>query len=265
MSRIFVLLALSFALLGEVRAFPKPLREFPIRIVGGVQVSKNELPYQISLQANGRHFCGAAILNANYILTAAHCTTNGSSISSLRAVAGEHSIESSTNDGTEQVRSITRITRHPAYNAETFENDIAILKLASPLSLNSAVAAINLPIAGSTASGLGLVSGWGVTLEDGSLATILRKVSIPIITDAKCREAYGPSSIYDTMLCAGFELGGKDSCQGDSGGPFAVGAGPSRYLAGIVSWGYGCGRPGYPGVYTEVSKFIPFIQTNTQG
>lgn len=33
----------------------------------------------------------------------------------------------------------------------------------------------------------------------------------------------------------------------------------SYYVAGIVSHGEGCGRPGKPGVYTKVSYFVDWI------
>merc|ERR1712025_1027278 len=80
----------------------------------------------------------------------------------------------------------------------------------------------------------------------------------PTSAPSACRDAYGSSSVYDSMICAGFPQGGKDSCQGDSGGPFMCGS----QLSGIVSWGYGCAEAGYPGVYTQTSYFIDWISNN---
>merc|ERR1711953_1035624 len=107
------------------------------------------------------------------------------------------------------------------------------------------------------------VTGWGTLSEGGfSLPNILHKVTVPVVSDADCNESYSSSGygIADSMICAGLPEGGKDSCQGDSGGPFTCGESPeTRELLGIVSWGIGCARAGYPGVYTEVSHFVEWI------
>merc|ERR1711900_114933 len=82
--------------------------------------------------------------------------------------------------------------------------------------------------------------------------------SIRLPSDDDCRDAYGQNDIADSMICAGLDAGGKDSCQGDSGGPFMCGS----QLSGVVSWGYGCAEAGYPGVYTQTSYFISWLNSH---
>lgn len=168
-------------------------------------------------------------------------------------MAGEHNLHEV--DGSEQEIPIVQIHINKDFNFLTLYHDIAILKGGKPFEFNNKVAAINLPEKEQQSTSECTVTGWG-TLSSGDTPNVLQKVNVPIVSDEDCKAAYGKTSVLKSMLCAGKE--GKDSCQGDSGGPLAC----DGYLAGIVSWGYGCGADGYPGVYTEVSYFIDWINEN---
>ena len=76
--------------------------------------------------------------------------------------------------------------------------------------------------------------------------------------------SYASSVITSNMVCAGFSEGGKDSCQGDSGGPLVVprnSSDDSAIIYGVVSFGTGCAKPNYPGVYARVAKYLDWIQS----
>jgi len=161
------------------------------------------------------------------------------------------------NEGSEQERSVSQIIRHPNYNTNTLANDIAVWRVASPFSFNEYVAATVIPASGFEATGDVVAAGWGTLTEGGQIPNILMKVTVPMVTIASCRNSYGQSSILPGMICAG--VGGKDACQGDSGGPLYKGT----TLAGLTSWGQGCARPNYPGVYTETAYFSAWIASNT--
>jgi len=254
---------LAITLLGLVAvssALPRNFVKVPGggRIVGGEPALKGELPYQISLQTTGgSHFCGGSILSPTVFVTAAHCV-EGDGPRDIQVVVGD--LDRSDTTGSEQTISLVRIQVHERYNQDgQYSNDIALLfaNADNAAVFNDDVAAVKLPEPMQQTTGEILVSGWG-TLNSGDfeLPDELQKVQIPTVTDADCDEAY-PGSIIDSMLCAGRVEGGQDSCQGDSGGPLvAVDGG---YLAGIVSWGRGCAMAGYPGVNTEVSYFIDWI------
>jgi secreted trypsin-like serine protease len=104
------------------------------------------------------------------------------------------------------------------------------------------------------------VSGWGLTTENGNFSTDLLWVEVPVSARTVCADRY-PNRIDNTKICAGDSA--KDSCQGDSGGPLSGYPSSGVLLIGIVSFGYGCGREGFPGVYTRVSAFADWIRNRT--
>ena len=86
------------------------------------------------------------------------------------------------------------------------------------------------------------------------------EAEIGCVTKDECKLAYG-SYIKDEMVCGGSD--GKDSCQGDSGGPAVIESDSAGNIVGVTSFGYGCARPGYPGVYTRVQKYLEWIKDNS--
>ncbi|XP_056640870.1 serine protease 30-like [Diorhabda sublineata] len=226
------------------------------RIIGGEEANITDFPYQVSLRCLGAHKCGASIFHPSYVLTAAHCVEKGLAISySIRA--GSNFV---SKGGT--VINVCKVEIHENYSAETMVNDIAVLTLCSPITFSDSILPVTLasvtatPVIGKR----GLVTGWGFTEEDGSVTSSLKKVSVPIITNSRCQALYPDEKVTDDMICAGYiGTGGKDACQGDSGGPLRA----NGQLYGIVSWGYGCARPWFPGVYTNVAKYRNWIRSKS--
>uniref|UniRef100_A0A3Q2P3U9 trypsin n=1 Tax=Fundulus heteroclitus TaxID=8078 RepID=A0A3Q2P3U9_FUNHE len=133
--------------------------------------------------------------------------------------------------------------------------------LREPIYLNNYVSIVLLPKQdASIAEGtMCRVSGWGYTSPSGGqIPATLRTVTLPIVSTEKCNSSESfDGSITDKMLCAGYNIGGKDACQGDSGGPLVC----NGRVYGVVSWGRGCADAEFPGVYTAVSKFRRWIET----
>jgi hypothetical protein len=163
-----------------------------------------------------------------------------------------------------QIATVSQIIMHASYNANTTDYDIALLKLTTPVSLTDGVQII--PLASSAnysalyaANTMLTVSGWGTTNSGGSTSRYLRKVTVPVVTNANCYALYG-GGITGRMMCAGDTVnGGEDSCQGDSGGPL-IGQGNGNWVqVGIVSWGVGCADAAYPGVYTHVANLRSWV------
>jgi len=241
-------------------------------IVGGKETTPHSLPWTVGLQK--RHgsqyynFCGGSILSEHYVLTAAHCVKPGDEI---YIVAGAHSKKNWENEGGKRYK-VEKIINHSQYNIPNrqAEHDISLLKIAGGIKLTTHAMPVCLPPATQkwTPGTDFVVSGWGGLNEGAGGPDKLHQVTVPFVDSDKCAKMYAkiafdrPASYWDTAVCAGREEGGKDSCQGDSGGPMVAKLDGKWTQAGVVSWGYGCARAGYPGVYTDVAYHMDWIKEN---
>ncbi|KPI99986.1 Trypsin-1 [Papilio xuthus] len=174
---------------------------------------------------------------------------------------GDHD-QTITSESAAIMRAVNTIVRHRGFDADSYNNDIALLKLRKPVNFSRIIKPVCLPPVGTEPAGKeGIVVGWGRTSEGGQLPAIVQEVKVPILSLNQCRGMkYRASRITSNMLCAG--RASTDSCQGDSGGPLLVQQGDKYQIVGIVSWGVGCGRPGYPGVYTRITRYLSWLRAN---
>ncbi len=246
-------LRLALAAAALLLALPPTAARAKRGIVGGQATTIAAVPWQVALVDTSHYgfpiqFCGGSILDERHVLTAAHCVAEPDSLTPDVIYAGTTLL-----GDPQQVVAVTDRRAHPGYGAGGPASDVAVLTLSTPLSLDGAGARAVELASSPTAAGTALtVSGWGDTSNgEGLYPNQLRAVTVHAIADATCAASYGVALAPAVMLCAGEPGGAKDSCAGDSGGPL-VEAGTS-VLAGVVSFGYQCALPGYPGVYAEVA------------
>ncbi|XP_051913440.1 coagulation factor VII [Hippocampus zosterae] len=234
------------------------------RIVGGQECPKGECPWQVLLLYHGKGFCGGIIIKPMWILTASHCLED-TDVQFLNVVAGEHN--TMVEEGTEQVIQVAQILMHERYEKKTADNDIALLRLASPVVYTPYAVPACLPTKSLAerdlwAISIHTVSGWGRRAENGPTSHLLRRLRVPRIRTQQCIQESGVQ-LTENMFCAGYLTGREDSCKGDSGGPLVTQYKKTTFLLGIVSWGKGCARPGHYGIYARVSNYLQWIHNHT--
>lgn len=228
------------------------------QIIGGTDARIEEVPHQVSLQSFGFGFCGGSIISNEWVVTAAHCMSYPAEWLTVRAGTATKSSGGSTHG-------VAEIIVHENYYTNRYgvpENDVAVLRVKTPFKLDATRQPIQLFKQNEESmAGVGaVITGWGSVTEGGSTTEILQTVTVPIVSKSSCDQAYKSyGGLPSGQICAALPEGGKDACQGDSGGPMTI----HGRLAGLVSWGYGCARPGYPGVHTEVAAFSDWIASKT--
>nr|XP_026485598.1 transmembrane protease serine 9-like [Vanessa tameamea] len=235
------------------------------RIVGGVETAVNEFPWVARLTYFNKFYCGGMLINDRYVLTAAHCV-KGLMWFMIKVTLGEHNRCNETHRP--ETRFVVNVVAHN-FTYLTFRDDIAVLKLNEKVQISDTIKPVCLPRSDDNQyEGVKAIAvGWGSVGEQKNHSCNLLDVELPVLSNKECRNTkYESAMIADDMLCAGYPKEGKrDTCQGDSGGPLSAERGDKRYeLLGVVSWGIGCGRQGYPGVYTRVTKYLDWIKNNSR-
>ncbi|XP_062130648.1 trypsin eta [Drosophila sulfurigaster albostrigata] len=234
------------------------------RIVNGSQVDIARHPYCVSLRYRRSndsaylHECAGIIYSERAVVTAAQCLADLTEDTKLIVVGAAN--KRNGTDGV--VYPAANWTYHPQFNYYTADYDIGVVILDTPFDFSYyGIRQIGVreerPATGRNA----LVIGWGYQEEWGPSSPHLEQTSVPIVGSDECNSIYGAGEVTERMICAGnVAQGGNDACQGDTGGPLII----DEELVGLVSWGRGCGRPGYPTVYTYVASFKSWINETLQ-
>ncbi|ARQ71941.1 S1 family peptidase [Streptomyces marincola] len=253
--RLKAALALAAATVGILASAPAatadPGSDLSTRIVGGTPATTDDHPYVMQITGTGSvyvPFCGGTLVAPTKVVTAAHCVRDRTP-AQINVMGGR-----TERMGSGTLRAVADIWVHPDDDWTTKVGDIAVLTLAEDMPYAT------IPFAGPDDAGLyspgtmAQVFGWGFLSENGRVPSQLMTAEVPVVSDADCEAAYSTYRIQvdgTTMMCAGYPEGGVDACQNDSGGPLVA----EGVLIGVVSWGNGCARPGYYGVYSDVLAY----------
>ncbi|CRK97011.1 CLUMA_CG010301, isoform A [Clunio marinus] len=236
-------------------------------IVGGQRVNENEFPHMAAIGYPSNDFskayafkCGGTVISEQFILTAAHCAYDRESGGPVVVKLGVIYIDDNRSNA--QIINIASFISHPLYKSSEKYYDIALIRLKSFIRFDEHVRPACLSTRFETWHKM-IAIGFGKTnyVEDfGSLN--LNKVLLSNVDQNTCKRTYQTfkqlkNGIIDSQFCAGEEEGNKDTCLVVLREPYCM-----YNIVGITSFGKFCGFASSYGVYTNVTSFIDFIESN---
>ncbi|XP_047106410.1 brachyurin-like [Schistocerca piceifrons] len=219
------------------------------RIVGGSAAYQGQFPHQAAVSMDSSYLCGDSLISTSAVLTAAHCVSGFS-----KWAVSLGGIRRSGSESGHVTINIRSTTVHSGYNANTLNNDIAVIFLGTNVQLSSNIkfsTNYSISFEGQTAT----VSGWGVTAD-----TYLQYTTLSVISNSLCQQYYGGVIVSSTLCATGSNR--QSTCNGDSGGPMVIGSTGSFTLIGVVSFvsDAGC-ESGDPSGYARVTSFLNWISS----
>lgn len=234
------------------------------RIINGIEAARGQFPWQVGIfhTINGnRQFCGGALLNNQWVLTAGHCVYNANTFEVILGATRAYD-----NQNGKITMKIEKALYHPRYNPNNLNNDVAVIKLISPVQYSNYIQPIRLPKSSDylQPNNYVWVSGWGKTSDQQSQITnILNYVQLRTISNQECKNYFNSNLILDNVVCCdGRQI--QSTCNGDSGGPLIQEINGVWTHVGIVSFvsTRGC-AVGYPSGFIRTASVLDFIYTNT--
>jgi secreted trypsin-like serine protease len=235
-----------------------------------------EYPWQAALlkrigPQDSLYVCGGVLISPNFILTAAHCIKENRA-GDLKVRLGEWDVHREDEFYPYIERFVSDIVIHPDFFPGNLINDIAIIKFENPIDLSTAGPHIQpacLPEPYDSFVGQRCwVTGWGKNSfgSQGEYQSVLKEVDVPVVSSGDCEHSLQTTrlgrlyQLHPGFLCAGGEKG-KDACEGDGGSPLVCNVNGAFKVAGLVSWGIGCGTQGVPGVYANVAYYKQWVDS----
>ncbi|KPM04648.1 serine protease-like protein 5, partial [Sarcoptes scabiei] len=232
-----------------------------------------EFPWQVAIlkrigPSDNLYVCGGALISSNFVLTAAHCIKKFQS-NDLKIRLGEWDVHREDEFYSYVEKNVHEVFIHPNFIPRNLMNDVALLRLDSEIDLDQhphiAPICLSQPMESFTGQRC-YVAGWGKNAfgHQGEYQSVLMKVDLPVLDSRQCENQLRHTKLgYNfrldhSMICAGGEPG-KDACEGDGGSGLVCETNGIWKVAGLVSWGLGCGKAGVPGVYTNIAQMRTWI------